>query len=70
VKTLYPAVIGTCKQVYNEAMPMLYESNNFKMNITSSRRPWANDFVECIKNDESRALIKHMVVCMQKYPEP
>jgi hypothetical protein len=70
VKTLYPAVIGTCKQVYNEAMPMLYESNNFKMNITSSRRPWANDFVECIKNDESRSLIKHMVVCMQKYPKP
>jgi hypothetical protein len=39
VKTLCPAVIGTCKQVYNEAMPMLYESNTFKMNITSSRRP-------------------------------
>jgi hypothetical protein len=48
-------------------MPILYKSNSFKCTASSRRPRLIHDFVACVGNEQSRALMKHMIVSMEEY---
>jgi hypothetical protein len=67
LQTFQPQILRTCKQIYNEAMPLLYGQNEFKFRVdTGSIDPRASEFVFCVS--ARRAKLIRRIILVKEWP--
>jgi hypothetical protein len=70
-KSIFPAILETCKQVYSEAMPVLYMSNAFKYEPEAygyGNPHWIHNVLRCVGYEHAK-FSKRLVISMWKYLE-
>jgi hypothetical protein len=67
-KTLSPAILRSCKQVYYEAFPILYGANYFKSDSYLGEKRWTGDFLRCIGKERAKD-VRHLVIPMHEHSD-